>query len=87
MVIDFITLAQYEQLNRELRPELPSNEVCEYTRWAHDSVDKRLIKFQANRVDGKLRYRMLDRGVRILTSDVFAILPAPETEEQPVEST
>lgn len=30
MVTDLITLEQYEALNKELRPELPSNEVCEY---------------------------------------------------------
>lgn len=30
LVLDLITIEQYEELNKRLRPELPSNEVCEY---------------------------------------------------------
>lgn len=59
-------------------------EAADYLRWSVDTIDRLSVKLEdhKNRVAGKLRYQHIESGkaiapVRILRSDVHAILPPP----------
>jgi hypothetical protein len=70
-------------------PYLTRREAADYLRTSVDTIDRMLVPMGAEAVSGRLRFRRLDgvraaRGVavvRVVRSDVLALLPLPEGED------
>ncbi len=63
-------------------PWMTRREAGEYLRISTDTVDRLLTEMAEGLQEGKLRYSLLGRRVRILAEDVYAMLPLPQA---PVE--